>query len=753
MRRWFTAFLAGCAGLASAAEYHVAIDGNDGQRGTANAPLRTIQRAANLAQPGDTITVHAGVYRERIAPPRGGASDAQRIVYRAAPGEQVVIKGSEVVKGWKRITNDTWSVTLPDTFFGSFNPYRDVIRGDWFGANGRIHHTGAVYLNGHWLTEAAALPPVLAPAGAAPLWYTDGGGAAGQYLLNVAWLAVAGSTNRLAATRFAAQRGVQGAACSEGGDCIGWIEDGDWVRYDGVRFGAQADRVEFRAASPGAGGRIELRQGSPQGELLGVCEVAGTGDWQKWQSFTAQIKPTSGVGSLCLVFHPHGTNADAVTIWAQFKGVDPNAAGVEINMRQTVFYPDKPFVNYLTVQGFTLEQAATPWAPPTAEQMGLIGTHWSKGWIIASNTVRYSRCSGIALGKYGDAWDNRAESAEGYVGTINRALTNGWNRATIGRHVVRGNHISHCEQTGVVGSMGCAFSTVTENDIHDIHVLRLFGGAEMAGIKFHGAIDVEISRNHIYRCGSFGVWLDWMAQGAHVTGNLFHDNAPHDLFVEVDHGPFLVDHNLFLSQTFLLTVSQGGAFAHNLIAGGTQMHRFDGRLTPFHPAHSTAVAGLHDNPCGDFRFYNNLVVARGNLSPWNGSTLPVRMDGNVFTKGAQASTNEAAPLLLPNFDPALKLVEKDGAWSLELATDAAWATGRTRPLVTTALLGKAQIPGLPFEQADGTPYRLDTDYFGKPRNAANPFPGPFELPEGGQRTLTVWPVAGPRPAPRDASGK
>ena len=81
-----------------AAEFHVAVNGNDSNPGTPAAPLRTIQRAADLAQPGDVITVHEGVYRERINPPRGGESDAKRIVYQAAPGEKVEIKGSEVVK-------------------------------------------------------------------------------------------------------------------------------------------------------------------------------------------------------------------------------------------------------------------------------------------------------------------------------------------------------------------------------------------------------------------------------------------------------------------------------------------------------------------------------------------------------------------------------------------------------------------------------------------------------------------------------
>ena len=58
-------------------------------------------------------------------------------------------------------------------------------------------------------------------------------------------------------------------------------------------------------------------------------------------------------------------------------------------------------------------------------------------------------------------------------------------------------------------------------------------------------------------------------------------------------------------------------------------------MTPFHKAHSTEVAGLHDNPCGDDRFYNNLFVERGDLSPYDAARLPVWMDGNVFLEGAK----------------------------------------------------------------------------------------------------------------------
>ena len=146
-----------CLNAAADREYHVAVTGNDTNDGSAAAPLRTISAAAALAQPGDTVTVHEGVYREWVNPPRGGESDAKRITYQAAPGEKVAVKGSEAVTGWEKVQNDTWKVTVPNSLFGDYNPYADLIRGDWFTPKDREHHTGAVYLDGEWLIEAATL--------------------------------------------------------------------------------------------------------------------------------------------------------------------------------------------------------------------------------------------------------------------------------------------------------------------------------------------------------------------------------------------------------------------------------------------------------------------------------------------------------------------------------------------------------------------------------------------------------------------
>jgi hypothetical protein len=120
-----------------ATEFHVAPTGNDANRGTKSAPFRTIQRAAESTQPGDVITVHDGVYRERVNPPRGGISDEKLIIYQAAREAKVAIKGSERIQNWVKVQNAVWKVTLLNEFFGPFNPYKDLIHGDWFEPKGR----------------------------------------------------------------------------------------------------------------------------------------------------------------------------------------------------------------------------------------------------------------------------------------------------------------------------------------------------------------------------------------------------------------------------------------------------------------------------------------------------------------------------------------------------------------------------------------------------------------------------------------
>ena len=91
-----------------------------------------------------------------------------------------------------------------------------------------------------------------------------------------------------------------------------------------------------------------------------------------------------------------------------------------------------------------------------------------------------------------------------------------------------------------------------------------------------------------------------------------------DMWVEVSHGPTLIDNNLFLSERSIRFAAQGIAMVHNLIAGsftavgvGTDNNSVNlpsNRFTPYHEHHGTKVMGFMTFQHGDNRFYNNVFV-------------------------------------------------------------------------------------------------------------------------------------------------
>ena len=613
--------------IAKGKEYHVSVKGKDTNNGCENMPLRTIGKAAEYAYPGDVITVHTGTYREWINPPRGGTCDEKRIVYRAAPGEIAEIKGSERITNWKKEKNGIWKVIIPNTFFGDYNPYTNLIYGDWFGNKGRIHHTGEVFLNNKSLYEKETLDKVLNP----------------------------------------------------------------------VVFADSKD---------------------PEGSLYTwYCENDGTN----------------------------------TTIWANFHKYDPNKELVEINARRTCFYPEKQGIDYITLKGFHISQAATQWGAPTAEQVGIVATHWNKGWIIEDNVIKNSKCSGITLGKERstghNVWlnDMSLDGSLHYIEVTFNAIRHGWNKERIGSHIIRNNIISDCEQTGICGSMGCAFSLIENNHIYNIWVKRQFDGAEIGGIKFHAAVDTRICHNRIHSTGR-GVWLDWMTQGTRISGNLFYDNDLEDIFLEVNHGPFLVDNNILGSKVNISEQSQGGAYVHNLMMGKIHNYVEHGRYTPYFLPHSTEVAGLSIIPGGDNRYMNNLFVPviaenanklRGKygLPVYNKAAYPMQVDGNVYYNGAEPFGQEQNKIMQAGFNPEAKIEETADGVYLYFSVQA--MDGLKTSRVNTARLGKAKLPKQQFEQLDGSPINIVTDYLKKQR-AENPVPGPFEIRETGQMKIKVW---------------
>ncbi len=643
-------------------EYHVAKTGSNSYIGTEEYPFLTISKAAEMAEAGDCIVVHEGVYREWVKPRNGGRNNVERIVYKAAKGEKVVIKGSEHIDGWEPLEGDVWKVILLNTFFGDYNPYKEVLGGDWFIVpNDNSLHTGEVYMNGKSFYEAKNMEEVKNPT----------------------------------------------------------------LRTHGTN-------------PPWTSGPEPLLH--PEDSL--------------YQWYTESDDLTT-------------------TIYANFQGKNPNEEYVEISVRRSCFYPEKIGRNYITVQGFEIAQAACQWAPPTSDQTGMLGCNWSKGWIIEDNILHDAKCSGISIGKEASTGENistRTHRKSGYqyqMEAVFLAKRNGWEKETVGSHIIRNNRIYDCGQSGIVGHMGCAFSKIYDNCIYNIGVKHEFFGHEIAGIKLHAAIDVQIIHNHIHHC-TLGTWLDWQAQGARISRNLYRSNN-RDLMVEVTHGPYIVDNNIFASAYNFDNIAQGGAYIHNLCWGSIRRAEVLDRSTPYHYAHTTDIAGTAFVYSGDDRIYQNIFFGReddlvenscygtegytGFLTSLeeyketvtalgNGDheqfvlvRQPVYIDGNVYLQGARPFPPEQN-YYIGEGDLDICLRDDGQTVYLEFEVEKELLQVSTK-IYSTSDLGAPRITEATYENPDGTSICFDIDYLGGKRGD-HPVAGPLEGIKQGKNCIRVW---------------
>jgi hypothetical protein len=150
---------------------------DDNGPGTRSRPFRTINKAAQMLQPGERVVIAAGIYRECVRPARGGASPAEMISYEAAPGAKVFIKGSEVLKdGWVRVSSPlggrgvgvpagatqppiaTWRHEFTGAMFpDGYQPFAlPSIMGSWSWLDPRAVDMGRFFAGADWCSSTAS---------------------------------------------------------------------------------------------------------------------------------------------------------------------------------------------------------------------------------------------------------------------------------------------------------------------------------------------------------------------------------------------------------------------------------------------------------------------------------------------------------------------------------------------------------------------------------------------------------------------
>ncbi|MDB5106331.1 MAG: hypothetical protein JWP91_4020 [Fibrobacteres bacterium] len=612
------------------ATFAISPGGMDSNPGTSALPFKTIQKAADVMQPGDTAMIRGGIYRESIKPPRGGTDEKTRITYRAFPGETPIIKGSEPVKTWVAQSGGVWKADLADTFFGAANPFTTNLAGDYL-MSGQVNHLGDVYLNDEKYKEAFTLATV---------------------------------------------------------------------------------------------------QSTPK----------------TW--FTSHAGTTT-------------------TLHANFGGADPNTQSAEVNVRASLF-DGAQGIDYITVDGLTIEQAATQWNANTPVQTGALVTYSGKGWIVQNSHIYHSKCGCVALPARGEQ------------------MTPG----TYGYHIIRNNLIEKCGEAGISSYAGTYAGLIEGNLIQDINYQNSMGGQEQGGIKTHLAIDLTIRNNIIRRvyngtldrrndiCAP-GIWLDWSCQGVRITGNVIYDiiqggtgNAgAWTINIEASHGPILVDNNVILGAN-VQSNSERTILAHNLfINSGFDVQGNDVRTPQWwkpHSGHTRAGNGV-DRMIGD-RYYSNIFAGRGMNSGQKGQDY--KGGSNVFYLGAamQPYKNLISPGIdsgsVENaaFNPAFTHTDSPLGVSLRFSVNATPSLVKSR-LITRDFIGVFSVVNQGIENPDGSGIVIDKDRFGLPRNPARPMPGPFEnlSPDSAKvYSMEAGPAvagttalrserAGPRPLPRSRS--
>jgi hypothetical protein len=509
--------------------FFVSPSGSDANAGTIRSPFQTIQQAADVAGPGDTVIVHAGTYGETVTPVNSGLP-AKPITYEPFGDGPVIISGADPVTGWSPEQGDI---------------YEAQVGWDLGPGNNQVFFDGQPLNEARWPATGLDLShPTFAHAKSATYTIADGSNASSATLFDTALTQPAGFWD---------------------GATLHIAPGPGWAIQTGTVTDSAPGQITYSYTSQPTTQAYENPTAGNEYYLTGVPGALDTaGEW----------------------FLGNG----ALSVWAP-DGSNPQNDDIEVKHRLHAF--DLDGLSDITVRGFSIFAAGITTDANSSNiilsdmnmqyvaQSGIIPDVWTapevagvylngSGNVLRDSTIAYSAGDGVCLTGNGDTVQGCVIHDTDYSGANYAAIViYGADNAAYDNVVYN---------SGREGIRMNAAASVVNNVVHDVMLQTTDGG----GIYTYGTDGTggEIAYNQVYNVNSAG----YGGVGIYLDNNdsnwLVDNNMVWDCTIGIKLNPIntndQIEDNTVADCTTSVGSSQSAAmpgtvFSNNLFAGPTDI--------------------------------------------------------------------------------------------------------------------------------------------------------------------------------------
>jgi len=453
--------------------WFVSTNGSDTNPGTLAAPFRTIQHAATLTQPGDTVLIRGGIYHETVHPAHSGTTSAP-ITFEAYNNESVTIDGADPITGWS-----------------SGPAYHAMQSWDLGEGNNQVFVDGQMMVEARWPnTSLDPSHPNLAHARSA---------------------AASGATTTIYDPALTQANGYWNGAL------IHFTPGEGWVAYTATVIASGPGYVTF-GYQPSS--QYEAVAGGTAYYLLGKFQALdAAGEWYR-DPTTGQLYlwPTSGDGPANhLVEAKHRLYAFDLSGVSNItvRGMNIFAATINTNQNSTNIVLDHISAQYISQ--FVSEPSG--WNQPSNTGIVLDGT----GDVLQNSQIGFSAGDGVYVGGNNVKVTNNVIHDVAYNAGDSAGIRVTGNSAQISYNTIYNAGRNGIDQFGWQTS-------IQHNTIHDV-LLQTSDGGGIYAVRSDGYGSV-IAYNEIYnvRSGGFG------GVGIYLDDDSNNYTVHHNIIWNVDHG-------------------------------------------------------------------------------------------------------------------------------------------------------------------------------------------------------------------------